>query len=76
MKVRDGHLDMKPVLEKFVKFFDDVYGDQGERQSTGKERGSCWKQLYERFEESCSFEKQPPKNNRLRETGSGGCFIM
>ena len=28
--IQNGHLNMKRVLEKFVVFFDDVYGDRGE----------------------------------------------
>ena len=29
--IRNGHLDMKRVLEKFVEYFDDIYGDRDEK---------------------------------------------
>lgn len=29
--VKDGHLDMKLVMERFVRYFDDLYGDQGQK---------------------------------------------
>lgn len=29
--IRNGHLDMKRILEKFVEYFDDIYGDRDER---------------------------------------------
>lgn len=29
--IQNGHLDMKRVLEKFVEYFDDIYGDQNEK---------------------------------------------
>lgn len=29
--IRNGHLDMRKVLEKFVEYFDDIYGDRDEK---------------------------------------------
>lgn len=29
--IQNGHLDMKRILEKFVEYFDDIYGDQDEK---------------------------------------------
>lgn len=29
--IRDGRLDMRRIVERFVVFFDDIYGDRGER---------------------------------------------
>ncbi|MCD8021912.1 MAG: 9-O-acetyl-N-acetylneuraminate esterase, partial [Lachnospiraceae bacterium] len=29
--VADGHLDVEHLLEKFVEYFDDIYGDQDQK---------------------------------------------
>ncbi len=29
--IREGHLDMRLIMERFVVFFDEIYGDRGER---------------------------------------------
>ena len=29
--IQNGHLNMRKVLEKFVEYFDDIYGDRDEK---------------------------------------------
>ena len=39
--IQNGHLNMRKVLEKFVEYFDDIYGDRDE-----KVYGSRWSKIF------------------------------